>query len=440
MGKTLLAIASLCIAINLIPATAPGALLITDSSKQSGIEPELSTNASSTNQLRFRNDLRRRCWGNVYLKEVTYTSGQRTEFTRYELGFSIPATQRIEGLFGTVLQVIQGNTALSPAFSNEIKLEVPAPDVAKAVYEIHVVGAGLYYQEGTEPTARDIRDLDRIRKETFFYDIFIPTIILVVSRTTASAHQYFGEECPRFFDAVDLYTKFLPLIETVSQKFLTQRPPDWQGALFDVVNFLESSTNPFYTKAIQDWLVSKVRSDMKDAARTAFENIFKGIDVSGAIAGIADLLAVLRDITDPSLNALNVWEVQVTPLTVQIKPKATTINGYSSVLLKAVLKDGSTIVQPDPSTITFLWRSENNLGYFQYGDTTGIGELQTSAHTVNYGPLSNAISGTDTVSVTVLERGDPKGTSTAKITIAPDILSYAFKGFKVFYIEEDFGT
>ena len=397
-----------------LPPQVESALLIPDARKKSGVTPLLDLSGSNArNALQFMNELRRRCAANVYLVETVDEDDNVTTYDPPELveTFRIPSAQKLEGLIGSIIQKIQGNTALTPAYSDPVKLEIPTPTGEKcreATYEVHVVGPGVYYEDGMEITTYDEESITMAQMEVFFYDIALPTILLAVNGANMS--KYFEGKIHRGLESTATLAKFSSLIESALIK--VREKNDWIGAAIDF--FKQFNLSDKHKQALIAWLVKMVKEELKDEAKQNLENIFKKIDLSEYVMSLADVLVVLKDVTNPDNNMANQWIVYVTPSTLRIEPASSVVSyGGNTSTLTVEIKDGG---QPyESENLRYLWVSEHNLGTLSASDGASGYEIYTSTDVVEYTSSYSTSPRLDTVTVTVDEGGIEVGSASAKV-------------------------
>lgn len=384
-------------------------ILIDDATTQSGITPTIG----DCNTMRFKNELRRRAYALFYLIEATDGNGSILHYSSESpvKKVRILSTQKLEGLIGTILQLIQGNTALTPVYSKNVLLEIPddCEDCRKAKYTVVVIGPGTGYGDySMSLNAEEEKLLKKIQRETFVFDIAIPVILMVLPD---SVKEYLGEEITLLQEDLLFLSSFTPLIDTVMTKLMEG---DITGATQDFFNSFV--TNSDLQKKVAEYLVKRLEGEVKEQTKAAIVSALEALDVTNIIMTVLDQIAIIRDITSADTHMADLWDIQVMPKTLRIKPKSSIITYGESVTLTVEAKDGGQPYKND--NLTFLWESEERLGYFSASDVPISDSVITTKETsVEYAALSNALFGKDTVSVTAYESGEEIGSSTAEVYI-----------------------
>lgn len=413
-------------------SSAWSAILIDDTSTKSGVTPEIGDG----NTMKFKNELRRRAYALFYLIEAIDGNGNILPYPGTSLikKVRIPSTQKLEGLIGTILQVIQGNTALTPAYSNNVLLKLPddCKDCQKAKYKVVVIGSGVGYGDySISLNAEEEKLLKQLQRETFIFDIAIPVILIVLPD---SVKEYFGKEITSIDEDLLFLRSFTPLLDTIMTKLMEG---DTKSAAQDFFNSFV--TNSDLQEKMAEYLIKSLKGEVKEQAEAAIKSALESLDITNIIMTVLDQIAIIRDITSEDTHMADLWYLQVMPKTLHIKPRSSTITYEDSVVLTVQVKDGG---QPYKSNnLIFVWESEERLGYFSASDVpTGDSVISTKETLVEYAALSNALSGKDTVTVTAYENGEEVGSTSAKVYIRDDDEEiYTCGGCRAYTEKDGFG-
>ena len=416
-------VSSICVFTFL--SVAWSAVLIDDTTTKSGITPMIG---DGSNTIKFKNDLRRRASALFYLIEATDGNGKIIPYNNPAPTFvkklELPSTQKLEGVFNTVVQIIQGNTALTPAYSKEVMLTFPddCENCQKAKYKMVVVGPGTSYGDGIDGlTSQEEKEVADLQMDTFLFDIAIPVVLLVLPDSVKAE---LNEKMAMICQDRILKNSFLPLLEPIMTKFMNG---DVTEAAQDF--FYSFLTNDDLKTQLAKYLTEKLANELSDKTIEKIKSAITTADVSSKVMTILDQIAIIRDITSSSTHMADVWYAQVTAKTLRLKPRATTVANGKSVTITAEVKDGG---QPyEGKNLKFLWATENDLGILTAPDGSSGHTLYSADKSVTYTPQSTATSTSDTIQVTADELGEEFDSASAKVYITNDQVYY-YGGCKAF--------
>jgi hypothetical protein len=415
-----------CICVFTFLSVAWSAVLFDDTTTKSGITPLIG---KGSNTIKFKNDLRRRTSALLFLIEATDSNGKVIPYDhKFVKKLEIPSTQKLEGLFNTIVQWIQGNTALTPAYSKEAALTFPddCSNCLKAKYKMVVVGPGTAYGDGVDSlndSAKNevTKEVTALQMDTFLFDIAIPVVLLVLPDSVKAE---LGEKMATIHQDKILMLSFLPLLEPIMTKFTNGQVTEAVQDFFN--SFL---TNDDLKTRLAEYLTEKFANELSAQTIAKIKTALKSVDISNKIMTILDQIAIISDITSSSTHMADVWYAQVTAKTLRLKPRATTVANGKSVTITAEVKDGG---QPyEGKNLKFLWATENDLGILTAPDGSSGHTLYSADKSVTYTPQSTATSTSDTIKVTADELGEEFDSASAKVYITNDQVYY-YGGCKAF--------
>ena len=348
------------------------------------------TASSDINQITLMNEWRRRSW--VFIGRNI--DGQITA----EQNFELPPTNGLNGVLGSVGDVINGNGAYTPIYYGPIGLGTVRDENDVRKYQLRMVGAGS--GEGSGLTADQADKKLFVSIKAFLLDLFIPAFFSLgnfewLGKMTGSSGM--GE----FIKELVAQTYNGNLINVGNMIY----SGDFRGALLGISNVMMNNSS------FRDWLFEEFRIKVmiqlfgNEAAwkftRDASLKALSALAVVEKILGVYDYMAVWRDIA--RANPVEDWDITVRMPKVIFTPAQATVACGEKTGFRVTIKNAGQELSKD---ITYKYESNPKLGHFTSGvNSTYKDNFESTDSTVYYtaDPGTNT-GGMDQIKVTATQK------------------------------------
>lgn len=366
--------------------------LILPTETQSGIEVQ----SVDLEKVRIANYYRRRA--HAYLDRVSYKTSDGMEHpSAAPIGeVDVSPTVGVSSVVGALSDLIVGNSAYNPVYSDPLGAPVTPTDAVSTKYQVTVVGPGGQLGE-IESLPQDRRDAQRlIVQKTLIVDLLLPLILNVAIPANASALDSMLEYTN---GSTILYSFIVALTQAVPSIWDHAWTGEFGQVVWDIVALIADDAS---VKVLVVDLISQIITHYNGLFWGAtFENgaviISKFVTGANMALTLLDSSAQLADIARSKQAAT--WDVVSNKSRVLLSPPHSLIDTKSSVDLTATIPDASG----SGASFTYHWKVLNQSAV---GISDGLhsgNEFDSSSNKVTAMPTWYGASGTDAIEVEAFE-------------------------------------
>ncbi len=412
---------------NAMQAQDVGQILVQPSDPQSGVS--ILNNPGGTGIVAM-NTFRRHCELFLYKTGTTDTDGVVNNFTLVQpfgAAHDLPSVTKINGVFGTLVDLLNNKVAYAPTSSDTIGLPLD-PNTKETRYEVVVVG----YSNPLLPSAvlSDPRYAQQVAVIQSAYDdltldAFVREFLLNFLVTAAFApndvKSILGNPTAVSSVTIDL-TKLVKSAPGVLDKLEAGKPVDAFSALAVAISNSSGLRKQLLNSLATLPTIAQVGKDIPNGDRilgslTRINTLLKATEL-GLTAG--DIAKVVHDWGES--READVWSAKVEAAVVRLEPQQSTVSVDNNISKLTV-----SVVGVNGPALRYVWSTTGHQGHLESANSpTLLGTGPVPDTQVAYvADLANLTAGhSDTVTVRAVLASDPTtvlGTATATVSATVDL-------------------
>jgi len=347
-----------------LAANGAGISLVTDiapSVQQSGLQ---FMRSATTDGVTFLNSFRRHCGWHAFATGYVDASDQEHDLIPSEPVAPgtiryVPATTGLNGVIGTLADLVMGIVAFAPVYCDPFDLPAYSSDAKETYYSVFAVGpSGMgrnteqvlaAYDRIPAGERADMLTTEQVYSGvTFFLDMLLPFIFSVIPADSIVKAYSAGDAVEVSYEAYKFLIKSLPAVTA------ELADDDYAGALN--VCLRNMSTSPIILKGLLDVLVKKGLLNISTGllAEGIAKKMAIYVVIADAVLALFDIGTVVHDMMQS--EPVESWTATATRPTVRISPDPINVSPGDKALVRCV---GVSGVEGD---LVYVWSTAGRSG------------------------------------------------------------------------------